>query len=366
MAVSDVLNRRVRALPEEEEFSGLSGSDNAENASDSDSGSGSGEESGEDEGDDISEEGSEEEESDAANEDVRSSLNNVSFGALVKAQASLGGADADRGRKRKRSDSTSKEEGKKGFAIEEIRAKIREAREQRREKEGGGDKKDDKEGKDGKKEGDRSKRLSRSSKHAPTVQSSKYAVSRKRTVVEPLNVAKARDPRFDSVVLNSGNGKDHNSIVASAAAAASKNYAFLNDYRESELAALREQLKKTKAPAEQEEIKGKIRSMTDRQRAFDSKQREREIRSQHRKKERELIREGKKSQPYFLKDADVKREMLVQKFEGMGGKEKRRALERRRKKVAGKEKKEMPWGRREVGGGGSGGGENQGRRWRNE
>lgn len=183
-------------------------------------------------------------------------------------------------------------------------------------------------------------------------------------MVEPLNTAKSRDPRFDSVVLNHGNGKNHNSIVASTTAAANKNYAFLGDYRASELSSLREQLKKTKSPVEKEDLKRKITSMTDRQRAFESKQREQEVRSQHRKRERELIREGKKSQPYFLKDADVKREMLVQKFEGMGGKEKRRALERRRKKVAGKEKKEMPWGRREVGG--EGGGENPSRRRRDE
>lgn len=191
------------------------------------------------------------------------------------------------------------------------------------------------------------------------MQSSKYAVSRRRTVVEPLNTVKARDPRFDSAVLNKGTGKDHLSIVASASAAANKNYAFLGDYRSSELSSLREQLKKTKSPAEKEDLKRTITSMTDRQKAFESKQREREVRSQHRKRERELIREGKKSKPYFLKDADVKREMIVQKFEGMGGKEKSRALERRRKKVAGKEKKEMPWGRREAGSGGGGQGGNE-------
>lgn len=271
------------------------------------------------------------------NEDIQSSINNVSFGALAKAQASLGD------RKRKRSDSTSKPD--KPFSIEDIRAKIREAREQRRQAESGKDKDKDKD-----KEGGGSKKhASRSSKHAPTVQSSKYAVTRRRTVVEPLNTVKARDPRFDSVVLNSGTGKDHHSVVASDTAAANKNYSFLSDYRASELSSLKEQLKKTKSPVEKEDLKRTITSMEDRQRAFESKQREREIRSQHRKRERELIREGKKSTPYFLKNTDVKREMIVQKFEGMGGKQKRRALERRRKKVAGKEKKEMPWGRREAG-----------------
>ena len=200
------------------------------------------------------------------------------------------------------------------------------------------------------------------------VQSSKYAVTRRRTVIEPLNAVKSRDPRFDTAVLNNGNGKDHTSITASAALAANKNYSFLSNYRASEISELREKLKKTKSPVEKEELKRTITSMADRQRAFESKQREREVRSEHRKRERELMREGKKSQPWFLKDADVKREMLVQKFEGMGGKEKRRALERRRKKVAGKEKKEMPWGRREIGDEAEGGnsGRGGGGRRRNE
>lgn len=57
MAISDILNRRVKALPEEEEeFSEISGSDNPENASNSESGSGSSGEEDEDGPEEESEE----------------------------------------------------------------------------------------------------------------------------------------------------------------------------------------------------------------------------------------------------------------------------------------------------------------------
>ena len=57
MAVSDILNRRVKALPDEtEEYSDISGSDDPENASHSESGPGDSDEDDED----VSEVGSEE------------------------------------------------------------------------------------------------------------------------------------------------------------------------------------------------------------------------------------------------------------------------------------------------------------------
>lgn len=70
--------------------------------------------------------------------------------------------------------------------------------------------------------------------------------------------------------------------------------------------------------------------------------------SEHKKKERQLIREGKKSQPYYLKKSELKTEVLKKKYEGMGSRERAKALERRRKKVASKEKKDLPWARRGV------------------
>ena len=73
----------------------------------------------------------------------------------------------------------------------------------------------------------------RVSKSAPAEQSSKRPVSRYREAVE-VNVPKARDPRFDSAAgaVNESQFK--------------KNYAFLNEYKEKEIGALKEEIKEAK------------------------------------------------------------------------------------------------------------------------
>lgn len=108
------------------------------------------------------------ENSDDGQDDVQASLSNISFGALAKAQASLGPTA-----KRKSKATQSKtDDGETPAAspLDDIRARIREAREQKRE---GSSKSKDLE------------KFSRSSKHAPMVQSSKHPVTRKRTIIEP-------------------------------------------------------------------------------------------------------------------------------------------------------------------------------------
>lgn len=59
-----------------------------------------------------------------------------------------------------------------------------------------------------------------------------------------------------------------------------------------------------------------------------------------------MMRQGQKSRPWFLKESDLKRELLVKKYDSMGAREKSKALLRRRKKLASKERKDMPWSRR--------------------
>jgi len=78
----------------------------------------------------------------------------------------------------------------------------------------------------------------RMSKSAPAEQSSKKPVSRYREAVE-VNIPKARDPRFDPAagVVNESQLK--------------KNYAFLNEYKEKEIGALKEEVKKAR-----ESVKG--------------------------------------------------------------------------------------------------------------
>ncbi|KAL6231547.1 rRNA biogenesis protein rrp36 [Aspergillus navahoensis] len=340
MAISDLLNRRVRAAPDEDEdvYSHESGS--GSEAHDEERSNEVGSESagdsldGSDNDSDAQREDSEagdfdsDDEGDDGNGDVQSSLNNISFGALAKAQASFAPQT-------KRRIKTPKEnEEATASPLDDIRARIQETREQKR--------KATLSSKDSSAKSKFDKPPSRTSKHAPTVQSSKYAVSRKRTIVEPPSVPKSRDPRFDPTIVGGRSG--------SGSSAPSDAYAFLDDYRAAELKALKEQLAKTKDVKKREALQREIRSMTDRLRAIENNKREKEILAEHKKREKQLIREGKKATPYFLKKSDIKKQAMLKKYEGMKSKDRAKALERRRKKAAAKERKEMPMERRGLGG----------------
>ncbi|KAK2811773.1 hypothetical protein FQN50_001811 [Emmonsiellopsis sp. PD_5] len=352
MAISQKLNQRVRARPDEDEIEEFSDELASDEVSDEGESGAEDEEDTDGEGDEDGEDEDGQSNSDASSEadtNVTPSLQTISFGALAKAQASLG--------KRKRDPSTSHDaaassspSSRKRTAPSPPPASSEGPQEYPKKP--------------------RQTLSHRSSKHAPTIQSSRHAVTRKRTIIEPPAVPKARDPRFDSVVLNHSIPTSNTAALNKAAAHASKNYSFLNEYRSDELTALRKQLaiaqgkvpgkkgkqKKAKAgdPYEAERLKRLITSMTDRQRTFERKEKEKEVLAEHRRKEREMIREGKKSAPWFMKKGDVRKEADTKRFEEMGGKERARALERRRKKVAGKERREMPWGRRGVEGDGRG------------
>lgn len=261
---------------------------------------------------------------DGNDDDVKSSINNISFGALAKAQASFGPKSKRRTKGAKENDETATHS-----PLDDIRARIQEAREQKR--------KASSTPKDGTSRSE--KPASRSSKHAPTVQSSKFAVSRRRTIVEPPSVPKSRDPRFDPTIVGRRGGKS----------APSDAYAFLDDYRAAELKDLKDQLAKTKDVKRREALQREIRSAADRMRSIENNKREKDILSEHKKREKQLIREGKKATPYFLKKSDLKKQALLKKYEGMKSKDRLKALERRRKKAAAKERKEMPMERRGLG-----------------
>ncbi|CEL01644.1 hypothetical protein ASPCAL01224 [Aspergillus calidoustus] len=340
MAISDLLNRRVRARPDEEEEvysdSSVSASEAQSDEEQSDeSGSEDASEGSVDESDDESspfglesdhEEGDPGSEDDHNDDDVQSSINNISFGALAKAQASFGS-------KSKRRTKLPKENEAKASSspLDDIRARIQEAREQKRKALSSSSV--------SRETTKFEKSASRSSKHAPMVQSSKYAVSRKRTVVEPPSAPKTRDPRFDPTIVGRRGG----------ASGPSDAYAFLDDYRAAELKDLKEQLAKTKDVKRREALQREIRSTMDRLRAIENNKREKEIVAEHNKREKQLIREGKKSTPYFLKQSEIKKQAMLKKYEGMKSRDRVKALERRRKKATAKERKEMPMERRGMG-----------------
>jgi len=192
------------------------------------------------------------------------------------------------------------------------------------------DSEDDSEGSDS----DNEQPRARSSKHAPMSQSTKYQVSRRRDVVEVLK-RKVRDPRFGAMA----------GLVDPTRI--DKNYSFLHDYEATEMNELKAAIKKSKSEEDTQKLKRTLMGMENKKRSRLEKEREQNVIREHRKKEKEAVAQGKK--PYYLKEADIKKQALVNKFESMKGKERERAIERRRLKESQREKKAMPQARRTVG-----------------
>lgn len=227
---------------------------------------------------------------------MQEQLSKVSFGALSKAQDSLSKQN-DSSRKRKRGTDHSADQEDK---LQALRERLRElkkvkgkesstkksankAKVQESDAEDASDG-DSESGSDQKDAGKKSK--SRSSKHAPAVMSSKKPVSRKREILASQKRI-ARDPRFDSLsgALDTNQVRD--------------NYAFLDEYRDSEMAELKATIKKTKSDEDKEILKRKLLSMESQKKAKASKERREKVMKEHKKQEKEAVKEGKT--PFFLK-----------------------------------------------------------------
>lgn len=239
-------------------------------------------------------------------------LKDISFGVLAEAQARL----HPNPRKRKRADE------------EESSATP-----------GKGD------GKDGRDNAwkDRAQHISRSSKHAPMVISSRAQVSRKREIFSPPPAAKFRDPRFDAAVTADARRGNTSSVQRS-----SKNYAFLTDYQVNEVLDLKTEMKKSKDPDQQAELKRQIMSIEAKIRNAQTQQREAEILQDHKKQERQAIKEGKKVKPYYLKQSDLKKRIDQERQDAMGKRAKDKAEKRKKKREKTKEARDMPRFRRTV------------------
>jgi ribosomal RNA-processing protein 36 len=172
----------------------------------------------------------------------------------------------------------------------------------------------------------------RSSKHAPTEQSAKRRVPSRLRGAGPVAAKqlRGRDPRFFAPSTASDNPRLD-------AIKAEKNYAFLDGYRDSEMAALRGALGKTKDADEREALSRALLSMESRRKANKRRREEAEVVASHRRQERELVRQGKK--PFYLKRSEQKKQVLVKRFTGMSGKQVDKAMARREKKLASKEKR---------------------------
>lgn len=154
---------------------------------------------------------------------------------------------------------------------------------------------------------------------APSEQSTKRPVSR----IRDIPGMKSRetkglyqDPRFDTA-LGKANMRQ-----------ARKNYKFLDEYRESELGSLRDQLKDTKDDYDRETIAKAIQSQKSRLETLKRRDEDEEILSKlkHKKMSRAKKREF----------------VLKERFSKMNSREVARTVEKRRRKVAQKQKKLLP------------------------
>lgn len=162
---------------------------------------------------------------------------------------------------------------------------------------------------------------------------SKKPVSRRRDIVE-IPKTKARDPRFDPLPGAVPLDEDK----------ARRAYAFLDEYRESELKELKAAARKEKDARKKEELQRAVLSMESKKKMQDRKDRAKKVIEEHRKAEKELVAQGKK--PFYLKKAEQKKRVLVDEFSEMSKRKVDKVIERRRKKIAGKEKKDLPFARR--------------------
>ncbi|KAF3064802.1 rRNA biogenesis protein RRP36 [Daldinia childiae] len=292
------LQRRVRARRDEPEEIPSDQSQGEESSEDE------GSEGQSDEQEDDDESGSSSEEDEDEVEDPSTAASQISFGALAKAQASLPGTRRGKGRKSQDDEDEDEEDNDKRHKDPRSESKTKISTPHR------------------------------TSKHAPTEQTSKRQVTRRREVIATHKPV-ARDPRFSAAVQ--GRPVDEERLQ--------RAYGFLDEYRDSEIAQLRAAARKTKDATAKEELKRALSSMEGKKKAQQAREAERKLLEEHRRREKELVKQGKK--PFYLKRSEQKKQLLVDRFAGLKGKQVDRVIERRRKKLASKERRDMPMERRE-------------------
>lgn len=174
----------------------------------------------------------------------------------------------------------------------------------------------------------------RANKNRPVEMSTKVPVPRYREVIHaPKKVA--RDPRFESLCGNF----DHDGFR--------KRYNFLYEVElPSEKEKLQKLLKKTKDPKMTEELQSHItwidkqlRSNTRSSKNIDAK-----ILAEHKQKEREAAKHGKR--PFYLKKSELRKRRLEQKYSELKASGKLDSyIDKRRKKNASKDHRYMPYRR---------------------
>jgi ribosomal RNA-processing protein 36 len=175
----------------------------------------------------------------------------------------------------------------------------------------------------------------RRNKHAPTESSSKKPVSWIRGPTAETSQKSSslyQDIRFDTAYGKADLQK------------ARKNYAFLNEYRESEVREMRDQLQHHPGlnDRNKQDLRRQIQQTESRLRTFKDRDFEMQVLQDYKKK----VKSGEIKGPLHLKRSDQRKLILSEKFKVMKSKDVNKALERKRKRNTAKERKLMPSERR--------------------
>ncbi|XP_021754148.1 ribosomal RNA processing protein 36 homolog [Chenopodium quinoa] len=170
----------------------------------------------------------------------------------------------------------------------------------------------------------------RANKNMPMEVSSKKPVSRFREVIQvPKKVV--RDPRFESLCGN----LDEEGFK--------KRYNFIYEEKlPAEKQELKKSLESSKDPEKITELKTRI-ALIDKQMKSDStKLRRNQILSEHKKKAREAVKQGKR--PYFAKKSEIRDLIHMEKFKDLKEKGKLDSyMEKKRRRNAAKDHRFMPY-----------------------
>lgn len=171
-------------------------------------------------------------------------------------------------------------------------------------------------------------RIGRAHKNAPAEMPSDRPVRRLRVTADN-STKKIIDPRFSDV-----SGKLDDKIF-------SKDYSFLDDYKEDEIKKLSGVLKKVKTVMKRDEIKAELVKM---KQQFSERKRGLQVASrldQIKSNERAKVKEGK--QPFYLKKSAMKELALEEKFNELKKNGKlNKFMEKKRKKNASKDRRWLP------------------------
>lgn len=95
------------------------------------------------------------------------------------------------------------------------------------------------------------------------------------------------------------------------------------------------------------QLKRKVMSIESKVKSAQARQRENEIMQQHKRKEKEAIKSGQKSNPYYLREGEVKKMAEQERVGGMSKKARDKAAARKEKREKTKDSRDMPRARRE-------------------